>query len=99
MKLRVGQTLKSVVDATAVVVVRCPDQDVAVACGGREMSPEQSASQLPAVVEGPGAQLGKRYTAGEIDIELLCIKGGEHPVTVDGALLALKSAKPLPASD
>ena len=99
MKLRVGQKLQSVVDATALVVVRCPDADLTVACGGFEMSGEGPGERVPAAANGDGLQLGKRYTADEIDIELLCVKAGEHGVTVDGAPILLKNAKPLPASD
>ncbi len=99
MRLRVGQTLRSAVDATALLVVRAPDQELTVTCGGHEMSPEQPAGTVAAAADGPGLQLGKRYTADGIEIELLCVKGGDHAVTVDGTLLALKNAKPLPASD
>jgi hypothetical protein len=99
MKLRVGQTLRSAVDATALLVVRCPDQELTVTCGGLEMAEKQPDGRLPAGGDGPGVQLGKRYTADTVDIELLCVKAGEHQVTVDGAPLVPKNAKPLPASD
>ena len=99
MKLRVGQTLRSVVDNTALVVIRSPDQELTVACGGHEMSGEQSAERVPAAANGGGAQLGKRYTSDTIDVELLCVQAGDHQVTVDGAPVVQKSAKPLPASD
>jgi len=99
MKLRVGQTLRSAVDATALLVVRCPDQELTVTCGGLEMLQEQPAGRLAGGQDGPGAQLGKRYTADAVDIELLCVKAGQHQVTVDGAPIVPKSAKPLPASD
>ena len=99
MKLRVGQTLRSAVDATALLVVRCPDQELTVTCGGLEMLEEQPSGRPPAGPDGPGAQLGKRYTADAVDLELLCVKAGEYQVAVDGAPIAPKSAKPLPASD
>ena len=99
MKLRVGQTLRSVVDTTALLVVKAPDQDLTVACGGLEMSAEEPAERVPATANGGGVQLGKRYTADAVEVELLCVKPGEHQVTVDGAPVAQKTAKPLPASD
>ncbi|MGH3249648.1 MAG: hypothetical protein ACRDOI_26065 [Trebonia sp.] len=97
MKLRVGQTLRSVVDNTALVVVRCPDQELTVACGGQEMSGEHGT--VKAAANGDGVQLGKRYTTDTTDVELLCIKAGDHQVTVDGTPVVQQSAKPLPASD
>jgi hypothetical protein len=99
MKLRVGQTLRSVVDNTALVVVRCQDQELTVACGGREMSAEQAPGRVEADANGGGVQLGKRYTTDTIEVELLCIQAGDHQVTVDGTPVVQKSAKPLPASD
>ena len=44
-----------------------------------------------------GVVLGKRYE-GE-GIELLCSAAGDGTLTSDGRPLALKTAKPLPASD
>lgn len=102
MKLKVGQTLESVVDGTALIVVRSPEGDVTVTCGGREMVPKGDAAQrVSAVVEaqGPGTQLGKRYVAGGLDLELLCVKAGEHAVAVNGVEVSSKTARPLPASD
>src|SRR5881275_707744 len=102
MKLTVGQTLVSTVDTTSVVVVRCPASDVTVTCGGEEMvaprdTPTPGAGNgAPA---GGGAQLGKRYTVEGVEIELLCVKAGTHPLAVDGAPATQKAAKPLPASD
>ncbi|MFC5746350.1 hypothetical protein [Actinomadura rugatobispora] len=100
MKLTLGQTLESVVDSTALVVVRAPAEDLEVTCGGRGMVPKGEAGEpVEAAATGAGLLLGKRYTADGLDIELLCVKGGEHPVAVNGAEVAQKSAKPLPASD
>ncbi|MFB4298611.1 hypothetical protein [Actinomadura sp. NTSP31] len=100
MKLRVGQTLKSVVDATSVVVIKSPGGDAAVTCGGHEMT-EQPGEPVPAADgdDGPGLTLGKRYTVEGLEIELLCSHGGRHAVAVDGVAVEQKSAKPLPASD
>ena len=43
--------------------------------------------------------MGKRYVDDEIGIELLCTRSGSGALTVDGRVLTLKGAKPLPASD
>ena len=102
MKLKVGQTLTSAVDATSVVVVRAPDKDVALTCGGVPMLGPEDAPAAGATAQGEpggGLLLGKRYADEPLGLQLLCVKAGEHPVTVDGVALAQKSAQPLPASD
>ncbi|MER7687188.1 hypothetical protein [Streptomyces sp. NPDC097610] len=103
MKLHVGQTMCSAVDGTAVIVVRCPDQDVTLTCGGREMSPQATAptTRVPALTGAPGdgALIGKRYATGDGALEVLCVRPGEYPVAADGITLATKAPRPLPASD
>ncbi|GGV28774.1 hypothetical protein GCM10010182_59650 [Actinomadura cremea] len=99
MKVKIGQTLVSVVDGTALVVVRCSDSDVVVTCGGQEMVDKAAAAAAAGAGGSGGAQLGKRYTVEGRDIELLCVKSGGGQVAVDGAPVVQKSAKPLPASD
>ncbi|MFE6820909.1 hypothetical protein [Streptomyces sp. NPDC057690] len=103
MKLRVGQTMCSAVDGTAVIVIRCPDQDFTLTCGGREMSPQANAptSREAALTAAPGDGLliGKRYATEDGVLEVLCVRPGEYPVEADGTALAPKAARPLPASD
>lgn len=101
MKLTVGQMLFSAVDATALVVIRCPDGEVTVTCGGEDMLVRTPApAAFPKAAEGGGgALLGKRYTVEGVNIELLCTQGGTFPLAVDGASVAQQAAKPLPASD
>ena len=102
MKLKVGQTLNSAVDATSVVVVRAPENDVTLTCGGAPMRAPGEASAEPATAEGEpggGLLLGKRYVEEALGLEALCIKPGDHPVAVNGVALAQKNAQPLPASD
>jgi hypothetical protein len=100
VKLRAGQTLHSAVDATTVVVIRAPDDDVSVTCGDAEML-ESAPASPPAGGggDGEGAQLGKRYVDDAGSIELLCTKAGSAALAVNGAPVGLKEAKPLPASD
>jgi hypothetical protein len=102
MKLRPGQKLKSAVCGAQVVVVRAPADDVEVGCGGAPLlddgdEPDGSA-QLDATL-GEGAVLGKRYADEDLGLELLCTRAGEGALTVDGRVLPLKGAKPLPSSD
>ena len=97
--MKIGQTLVSVVDGTSLVVVRCSDPDMVVTCGGEEMVDKTAAGTAAPAGGTGGAQLGKRYTAEGLDIELLCVKPGGGEVAVNGIPVVQKSAKPLPASD
>jgi hypothetical protein len=102
MKLRLGQSLISAVDATAMIVVRCPEVEVSVTCGGQEMLAETPPAVLPTGAPAPaavGVLMGKRYVADEVGLELLCVRPGPYPVEVNGVPVVQKNAKPLPASD
>jgi hypothetical protein len=103
MKPRVGQTLASTVDATTVIVVRWPDDDLEVTCGGAVMvdprGPEAGATGTADPTQQSGSQLGKRYADEALGVELLCTKAGQGTLAVNGVSLPLKTAKPLPASD
>lgn len=101
MVVKPGTRLASVVCSTEVVVVRAP-QDGApdIACGGRPMVPVDEATQRDQPIDPSlrsGTQLGKRYEGA--GLELLCTSAGEGTLTAAGEAMALKSAKPLPASD
>lgn len=101
MMLTAGEQLRSVTDTTAVVVIRAPDHDVMVTCGGAPMV-DGKASAMPQETQpghGGGTQLGKRYEDAKGTLELLCTKGGTSSLAVDGIILSIKAAKPLPASD
>src|SRR5437899_898775 len=100
--MKTGTRLRSQVCSTEVVVVRAPADDVEISCGGQAMVPleeggEPTGAPLPDRAEG--TLLGKRYADEELGIELLCTKAGEGSLAVNGALLAVKGAKPLPSSD
>jgi hypothetical protein len=99
MKLRAGQKLHSVVSDAQVVVVKAPDADVEIACGGAAMVEEPPASSAGGADLGEGPLLGKRYADEELGLELLCSKAGAGELTVDGQPLLVKGAKPLPSSD
>ncbi|MER5436595.1 hypothetical protein [Streptomyces sp. NPDC002588] len=103
MRPRVGQMLASTVDTTAVIVVRCPDEDLDITCGGAAMTegngPGPGATGAPAPDQMGGALLGKRYADENLGLELLCTKPGPGTLAVNGVPMPMKSAKPLPASD
>jgi hypothetical protein len=101
VKLSTGQSLKSVVDATTVIVIKAPATEVTVTCGGPEMVDAKTGEGTGEVDPGQqdGTQMGKRYADESVGIELLCTKAGEGTLAVDGTPLPLKDAKPLPSSD
>ncbi|WP_330255193.1 hypothetical protein OG874_11950 [Nocardia sp. NBC_00565] len=103
MKPSVGQMLASTVDATTVIVVRWPDDDLEITCGGAAMvdakGPEAGTTGTADPEQMDGSQLGKRYADDERGVELLCTKAGQGTLALNGVPLPLKGAKPLPASD
>ncbi len=101
MELRPGLKLASAVCDAQVVVVRAPAGDLEVGCGGAPMVPDGD-DAAPATLDGSlgeGPLLGKRYADEELGLELLCTRAGAGALTANGAVLALKGAKPLPSSD
>ena len=101
MQLTVGSRWKSTVCESQVIVVRSPGGDLELACGGHPMVPVDADAPMGAVdpAHEEGTQLGKRYADDEVGLELLCTKAGKGSLTVNGAPLGLKDAKPLPSSD
>jgi hypothetical protein len=102
MKLRPGQKLHSAVCDAQVVVVRAPAVEVEVGCGGAPLLDDgQDPDGTPTLDAslGDGPLLGKRYADDDLGLELLCTRAGTGALTVDGRLLLVKGAKPLPSSD
>ena len=105
MRPRVGQMLASTVDTTAVIVVRCPEQELEITCGGAAMAEANGPGATATGTADPdpdlmgGSLLGKRYAAEDLGLELLCTKQGQGTLAVNGVPMPMKSAKPLPASD
>jgi hypothetical protein len=100
--LRSGTRLLGATSTTEMIVITAPEHDVEVTIGGVPASIDEDERSLDGpLVDGHdgGAQLGKRYTDRSQTIELLCTKAGAGAPAVDGELLAIKEAKPLPASD
>ncbi|HEY8544752.1 MAG TPA: hypothetical protein VIL36_06880, partial [Acidimicrobiales bacterium] len=100
--LKPGQKLRSAVCDAQVVVVKAPSVDVEVGCGGAPLLAEgdeapEGVTLDPSLGEGP--LLGKRYADEELGLELLCSRAGSGALTVDGRVLPVKGAKPLPSSD
>ncbi|WP_134324985.1 hypothetical protein [Cumulibacter soli] len=104
MKLTVGQALVSRTDSTHVVVVRAPDREIEIACGGPPMADAKSADadaarQEPAAEWLNGSLVGKRYISSDEETEVLCTRPGPASLAVDGVPMDVKAAKSLPSSD
>ena len=68
----------------------------------RRWSPLDDESAAAAEVDpsfADGTLIGKRYTNEDAVVEVLCTKAGAGSFALDGVVLEIKSAKPLPASD
>jgi hypothetical protein len=97
--MKAGSKLKSAVCDTEVMVIRAGNVAV-VECGGVPMVDERPAARgaiNPAQAEG--TKIGKRYVDAAGAVELLCVKGGQGSLSIAGAPLQVKEAKPLPSSD
>ncbi len=98
--IRAGSRWRSAVCETEVILVRAPKFEVEFGCGGEPLLAFDTArppGATPAAHLSGGTELGKRY--GTDDYERLCTKSGDGTLTADGEPLAMKGAKPLPASD
>lgn len=95
--MKPGSRLKSSACDTEVVVIRCGSGTIQ--CGGAAMSESGGdAAELSPDFSG-GSVMGKRYVDAAGTTELLCVKPGKGSLALDGTVLVLKEAKPLPASD
>ena len=97
--VKAGTRLRSAVSDVEVIVVRAPAAAVTLECGGAGLLPIDSGQGEGRPTDGEQTLLGKRYVDDELGIELLCTKGGEGALTVDGRPLTVKGAKTLPSSD
>jgi hypothetical protein len=99
MQLRPGLRLNSAVSGAQVIVVRAPEGDVDVRCGGLPMVTGDVAFSDEARADGGPLVIGKRYADSNGELELLCTKAGGGGLSLGDEPLAIKVAKPLPASD
>jgi hypothetical protein len=102
MKLAAGQKLRSAVCDAQFIVVRAPDADVELACGGSPLIGADEDPPVGAALDdalSDGVLLGKRYAEEDLGLELLCSKAGQGTLTCNGEPVAIKGAKPLPSSD
>ncbi|MCX8560739.1 hypothetical protein OS122_07575 [Mycolicibacterium mucogenicum] len=99
--VKTGSRLRSQVCDTQVIVVRTGDSLDDLRCGGAPMV-ALDAEVGDAVAPDPelcsGTVMGKRYV-DDTAAEVLVTKAGAGTLSVGSTPLALKEAKPLPASD
>lgn len=100
LAMKAGARFKSAVCDTQVMVIKAPAGEYALECGGALMvAPNEDASgSLNADLAG-GTLMGKRYVNADESVELLCTKGGQGSLVLDGAAMDVKQAKQLPSSD
>ena len=100
VELRPGGRFQSAVCTTEVIVVKGAGA-VELSCGGSPMVAAGSAERSgePSTDACGGALLGKRYGDPDETVEVLCTKAGDGTLALGGVPLAVKAAKPLPASD
>ena len=98
--LKPGSRFTSSVCTTQVIVVKGAGEGDRRR-GGAPMRAAGAATDggLPAEVASGGTLMGKRYVDPDETVEVLCTKPGDGSLGVGDALLDLKEAKPLPASD
>ena len=102
MKLTAGSRWKSAVCDTEVVVVRPLKDEGQLECGGSAMlamNAERAPGAVPNAERSGGTLLGKRYADELRGFEVLCTKGGTGALSLNGKVLTLRAATPLPSSD
>jgi hypothetical protein len=89
MELKAGGRLADEQGTIELVVIRAPEGEVDFVFDHE--------------TEAPGPEnvvtLGKRYVDEETDAEFLCSKPGDGLLVLNGRVMAIKQAKPLPSSD
>ncbi len=102
MDLKPGSRWRSAVCSAEVILIRPPNTDIKLECGGHEMLAGGSApaDRLSIVDDyATGVTVGKRYVDVDTGLEVLAAKAGQGSLSANGRALTLKAAKPLPASD
>lgn len=100
MQLKAGSRLQSTACDTQVIVVRAPQGEVDLRCGGHPLAaaaPAEKAALDPN--HSGGSAMGKRYADEGLGLELLITKAGAGSLSIGDTPMQLKDAKPLPSSD
>lgn len=101
LSLKPGSRVYSAVSSVEMIAVRAPTEPVEITIGGAPVSlePVEGARDAGAAELDRSAHVGKRYVDQAGTIELLCTKPGEGLPALNGEVLMVKEAKPLPSSD
>jgi hypothetical protein len=102
--LTVGGRWRSTSCTAEVIIVKAPEGEHDLTCGGRPMVPLAPGVQVEIVGEPlapftEGTGMGKRYRDTDRGIEVLCTKAGAGSLALDGEAIPPAEAKPLPSSD
>jgi hypothetical protein len=97
--MRAGSRWRSSTCTTEVIVVRAPESDGTLECGGSAMVEPSDRDAPCGHSDRDVVPLGKRYENAELGVEVLCTKAGCGPLGFAGEALTPKQAKPLPSSD
>lgn len=99
--LKPGTRIFSAVDSTELIVVKAPADAVDLTIGGfpAVLSADERTDAASLEGHNGGVAMGKRYIDTGETLELLAIKTGAGVPAVNGELMVVKAAKPLPASD
>ena len=96
--LKPGLRLKSAVCSTEIMVIRAPALDALLACGGVEMlamTETTTGGRSIDPAQSGGTLIGKRYIDATDRVELLCTRGGDGSIALDGVAMVVKQAKAL----
>jgi hypothetical protein len=102
VQYKVGTKLRSAVCDTQIILLRIPARPIDLRIGGVAPLTDGQAKPDGAVLDpawAGGSITGKRYCDEAETIELLCTKGGEGGISMEGTGLGIKQAKQLPSSD
>jgi hypothetical protein len=98
MKLRPGARLRGAASEAEIIVVRAPDGEVDLRCGGLPMI--DHAESVPAdPMPGDDLLIGKRYSDASGSLEVLVTRSGRGELTLGDEPLTIKAAKAMPSSD
>jgi hypothetical protein len=101
MFVKSGERLRSQVSEVQVIVLKAPDHEIELTCGGQAMIDVNATPASPAATDVSGATvLGKRYRFdGDGAVEVLVTRAGAGTLAIDGVDLVVAETKALPASD
>ncbi len=102
VQYKVGTKLKSAVCDAQIILLRVPARPIDLRIGGAAPLTDGASRPEGAALDpawAGGCLTGKRYCDEAETIELLCTKGGQGGISMDGTALGIKQAKHLPSSD